>query len=178
MNIELFNKLMEQRPFVNPNEWKMFLEICETYLKKYAIKDPIVVELGIYKNKQKKFYEQLLKAKHIGIDITRKRHPDIHGDTHDSRTLQALKEKLKGKSINILFIDADHSYESVKKDFEIYSPLCSDIIALHDIHVGRHQNKIEGVEVWKFWDELIREDKEFSFISIDEEEGIGIILKK
>jgi predicted O-methyltransferase YrrM len=42
---------------------------------------------------------------------------------------------LKDNKVDFLFIDADHSYEGVKKDFEMYSPLVrkGGIIAFHDI---------------------------------------------
>ena len=139
MNLEIFNECARRIQLgQNLNEWKIFLEICEMYLKKHEIKKPVVVELGVGKNGQKNFYEQLLGAEHIGIDIARRHHPDIHGDTHDPRTLEALKNRLGGRSINILFIDACHSYESIKRDLKIYFPLCSDIIALHDIECIRH----------------------------------------
>lgn len=160
MNLELFNKLIEERPSQQIPEWRSFLEICEVYLKTHNIKNPVVVELGVYYNQQKKFYEQLLNAYHIGIDVgLRRSTPDIHGNTHDSETLKKLKDKLAGRPINILFIDADHSYESVKKDYKIYAPLCTDIVALHDIETYRYKNR-RNREVWKFWDEL----KQASFI--------------
>lgn len=180
MNLELFNKLWEQgRPSQHNGEWKMFLEICESYLEKHRIKNPIVVELGLFANTQKKFYEQFFGAEHIGIDIKSMRCiPDIQGNTHDPRTPETLKKKLNGRSINILYIDASHTYESVKKDFEMYSPLCSDIIAIHDINLGRRQNN-RNREVWKFWDELkIREHDNFSFISIEREMGTGVMIRK
>ena len=53
MNQELFEELMKDRPQQHGPEWKMFLEICEMYLKKRKIKNPVVVELGIFENKQK-----------------------------------------------------------------------------------------------------------------------------
>jgi hypothetical protein len=195
MNLELYEKLMaEGCPGQQPSEWLMFLEVCETYLKKNKIKNPIVVELGTWKNNQKKFYEQLLGAKHISIDISvRRSAPDIKGDTHDPETLEALKKKLGGKSINILFIDAHHAYESVKKDFEMYSPLCTNIVVFHDIELRRHENSDKGM-VWKFWDELkkmafteLMGYERYIFLSICRRSfkrpkigcmGIGMMIKK
>lgn len=190
MNLELFNKLNVKgsNPSQRSHEWLMFLEICETYLKKHGIENPIVVELGTYKNRQKKFYEQLLGAEHIGIDISDERNlPDILGDTHDSKIMEALKEKLKGRPINILFIDAGHLYEDVKRDFEDYSPLCDGIIAFHDIDSYRYRKRKNWV--WKFWDNLrksaVNEGKKkyrnFLFLSIylpGSKMGIGMMIKK
>ena len=180
MNLELFEKLWAQgRPSQHSGEWRMFLELCESYLEKHKIRNPIVVELGLFANTQKKFYEQFFGSEHIGIDTGRKRCvPDIQGNTHDPMTLEILKEKLAGRPVNILYIDASHTYESVKKDFEMYSPLCTDIIALHDINLGRGKTK-ETRQVWRFWDELkITECKNFSFTSIEREMGTGVMVRK
>ena len=182
MNRKKFDEFMVRgrRPSQHKSEWWKFLKLCEAYLKKHKIENPIVVELGIWKNKQKKFYEQLLGAKHIGINYSSRRGvPDLLGNTHDPKTMIKLKEMLNGRSINILFIDASHAYEDVKKDYELYSPLCSDIIALHDIETHRNNRK-EDIEVWKFWDEL-KERKDYPFVSICEKEdhmGIGMIIKR
>ena len=195
MNLELFDVLMKQgEPAQHPSEWKAFLEICELYLENHEIKNPIVVELGLFDGKQKEFYKQLLGAEYIGISISGRRCiPDIRGSTHDPRTLEALKKKLNGRLINILFIDASHSYESVKKDFEIYSLLCDDIIVLHDTESHRHDRHARRPsQVWKFWDELrleaykgVEAYKDFLFLSIYQhmptrrkiQMGIGMIIK-
>jgi len=184
MNLKLFNELFKKRPSQHSLEWLIFLEICEMYLKKHSIEKPVVVELGVYYNRQKKFYEQLLNAEHIGIDISDKRsNPDIKGNTHDPETLKKLKEKLDGRDINILFIDACHKYDDVRKDFRIYSPLCVDIVALHDTEIGRRGGR-DGHQVWGFWDLLkdtaYKNDEKLLLLSIQRGHGpgIGVIIKK
>lgn len=186
MNLEFFDKLMERAPEQQHSEWWIFIGICDMYLRRHKIENPIVVELGIYNNSQKVFYEQLFGAEHIGIDIrTRGSAPDIHGNSQDPKTLKALKEKLGGRRINILFIDASHWYEGVKKDFEMYSPLCDDIVAFHDTNYGRHRRKRANRQVWRFWDELkaqspmgVGEYKNYLFISIDKTTGTGMMIRK
>ena len=88
MNLKRFNELnQEQPPSQHPPEFQMFLEICEMYLEKHAIKKPVVVELGTRLNRQKKYWVELFDAEHIGIDAsTRHSMPEIVGNTHDPET--------------------------------------------------------------------------------------------
>lgn len=194
MNHRLFDEYMKKgnRPSQNYYEWKMFIEFCEMYLKKKRIKNPISVEIGIWRDKQRKFYTDFLKCKHITIDISdRRAMPDILGDTHNLKTKEELEKRLKGRPINILFIDGAHSYEDAKRDFEMYSPLCTDIIAFHDIWCRRYSGR-KGMQVWRFWDELKRKAydgkrsyKSFQFLDIFHyrgagngvQMGIGVIIK-
>lgn len=179
-------------PRQHRQEWRIFLELCESHLNEHEIERPIVVELGVFKNHQKKFYERFLNAEHIGININAKHtEPDIIGDTHDLETLRRLKERLNNRAINVLYIDASHTYASVKQDYEMYAPLSSDIVAFHDIETGRYANdKNDGA--WKFWDELHVERyrdlrRDYTFISIHKRHfmdvkaralGIGMIIKR
>jgi len=188
MNIELFNELMTPKPFQFRPEWQLFLELCEMYLIKHKIENPIVVELGCWRNRQKKFYEQILNAEHYGIDISASHSPDILGNTHDPKVMNSLKKKLKGRQIDILFIDASHDYGDVKKDFELYSPLCDRIIAFHDIESYRYL-KGKKTRVWKFWDELKRNVnkgvegyRHLMLVSLHQHRGgnmgIGMVIKE
>jgi len=149
VNIQKFKTMIrDNRPSQNPLEWQLFLEFVKAYFNNRGIERPIVVELGIWHGVQKQYYEEFLNAEYIGIDFVRKRCvPDILGDTHDEKTVQKLKDRLKGRPINLLFIDAGHTYQDVKRDYNIYAPLTKNIVALHDIILERE-------EVRFFWDEI------------------------
>lgn len=152
MDIKKFNELMQKPPGQGIFEWRTFLEFIEAYFKNRGIEEPIIVEIGTRRNRQKAFYKELFNAIHIGIDKSVAfATPDILGDSHDKKTLEALKALLNEMPINLLFIDGDHTYGGVKKDYEMYAPLVENIIALHDISSPKHG-------VWMFWDELNKEN--------------------
>jgi predicted O-methyltransferase YrrM len=72
----------------------------------------------------------------------------IRDDSHDARILARTRQLFGDEPIDFLFIDGDHSYEGVKRDFEMYGPLVrpGGIIAFHDITYI--------AQVGQFWDEL------------------------
>ncbi len=77
----------------------------------------------------------------------------IRDDSHKESTLGALEHAVDERSIDFLFIDGDHSYDGVKRDFRMYSPLVrpGGLIALHDIidHPAE-----QDCEVARFWKEV------------------------
>lgn len=77
----------------------------------------------------------------------------IQGDSHSAGMLERAKSELGGELIDYLFIDGDHTYEGVKRDFELYSSLVrrGGIIALHD--VAKHPSHSD-CEVSRFWNEV------------------------
>ena len=77
----------------------------------------------------------------------------IRRSSHDPKTLEEVKRILSGERVDFLFIDGDHTYEGVKRDFEMYAPLArpGGIIAMHDI--VKHPPET-GCEVNKFWNQI------------------------
>jgi cephalosporin hydroxylase len=70
-------------------------------------------------------------------------------DSHKEITLHAINRILDGHKLDFLFIDGDHTYQGVKKDFEMYGELVDKggIIAFHDI-CHHPQNNVEVEKVW------------------------------
>jgi cephalosporin hydroxylase len=76
----------------------------------------------------------------------------IRADSHDPTTADELKRLLDGRTIDLLFIDGDHSYEGVTRDYELYSPLVAarGLVVFHDILPCRP----EDGNVNRLWEEL------------------------
>lgn len=86
----------------------------------------------------------------------------VRADSHSPQTLERITGLLGGSKLDYLFIDGDHTYEGVKRDFEMYSPLVRDggIIAFHDIVEHRPDDPALAealglhCEVVRFWEEI------------------------
>lgn len=113
----------------------------------------------------------------------------IQGDTHKPESLARLSDMLKGQSLDFLFIDGDHSYEGVKADYDMYSPLVRSggLIGFHDIVIDyetRYGSKTMSYTggVPQFWQELklLYPENSHEFIQDQGQDGfgIGVIRKK
>jgi predicted O-methyltransferase YrrM len=77
----------------------------------------------------------------------------IRADSHLPATQGSVLRELQGDKLDYLFIDGDHTYEGVKRDFEMYSPLVRSggLVAFHDI--AEHGRELAcGVD--RFWNEI------------------------
>lgn len=134
-----------------------------------------VLEIGTYKGGSAYYFKKFLNAEVETIDIKsyfftkimlKKNGVNfIEGNSHSKEVF----EKVKGKEYDLLFIDGDHAYSSVKKDFEMYSPLAR-IVAFHDIYSW------EGVK--KFWNEIKNNYKNEEIVDLNNPLGIGILYFK
>ena len=99
----------------------------------------------------------------------------VRADSHDPSTLEQLKSILDGKQLDLLFIDGDHTYEGVRRDFEMYSPLAAEggAIVLHDIL--EHPADTE-CDVRRLWNE-VKDDYRHVEITVPPEDwgGIGVL---
>lgn len=97
-------------------------------------------------------------------------------DSHKVETVRAVAKILKGRKIDLLFIDGDHTYGGVKRDWDWYVPMVrpGGLVALHDIVF--HQN-IPECQVDRLWMELRNQHRVEMFIDgLDQTwGGIGVV---
>ena len=109
---------------------------------------------------------RLATGKKVSIDYNDRRlriHHFMFG--HDWRFFQGDSQTAQMQSdvrsycdnFDLIFIDGDHRYEGIKRDFENYRSLLSDrgVILFHDVD-PEHAFKGDagGGDVWKFWADL------------------------
>lgn len=97
----------------------------------------------------------------------------IKSDSHDIKTYESVKKILNGEKLDFVFIDGDHSYKSVKKDFETYVKLVKKggLVAFHDI--VKDERNYSG-EVYKFWEKIKKRYKNFEIVKNKNQNGYGI----
>ncbi|HEV7396247.1 MAG TPA: class I SAM-dependent methyltransferase [Pyrinomonadaceae bacterium] len=110
----------------------------------------------------------------------------LEGNSHHPQMVREVRNCLDQQTLDVLYLDGDHSYEGIKTDFELYSPLVrpGGIIVFHDI-VPDFKTRY-GIEttsyvggVPQFWNELKGKAPQVEEIIEDPSQdgyGIGIIF--
>ena len=105
----------------------------------------------------------------------------LQGSSYDQKTVEKARQALNGRTLDLLFIDGDHSYKGVKADFLCYRQFVRDggIIAFHDIisdYTTRLGKKTEAYSggVPEFWSQLRTIYPSMEFVANPEQDGSGI----
>ena len=98
-------------------------------------------------------------------------------NSHLQSTLNRVQAISPAGKYDAIMIDADHSYDGIKRDFQLYSNLIADkgIIILHDII----ENQFDpSIQVNRFWDELklTHQTQEIIFDQEQGNMGIGLVF--
>lgn len=126
-------------------------------------------EVGIAAGLLLKFMRDEMNLEVYGITLEkRETHiglPVVYGYSDDKQILE------NAKFCDMYFIDANHSYEWVKKDYLNYKNKCK-YMAFHDMLGMRH---CEGVS--QLWSEIKNEYEHWEFVNSDRNiaSGIGVI---
>jgi predicted O-methyltransferase YrrM len=78
----------------------------------------------------------------------------LRANSHEEQTFERVRQLTGSGSVDILFIDGDHTYEGVRADFLRYRELVrpGGLIFFHDIIKNTFD---PGVQVDRFWRELV-----------------------
>lgn len=150
----------------NAEELKRF---C-VFVKEQDIKT--YTEVGIAAGLLLKFMRDEMGLKVFGITLEKRDTHDglpvIYGRSDNPKVVDAAPDS------DIYFIDADHSYEAVRKDYLNYRDKCR-FMAFHDI-LGLRD--CEGAR--RFWEEIKKDHEHWEFINEDHSvaSGIGVIRLK
>lgn len=92
---------------------------------------------------------------------------------------EIVKRAAQHAPYDAILIDADHTYDAVKRDFELYAPM-GKIIVLHDIAAPDGHTSRLGlpVEVPKFWREIKDSYRHIEFVAPGSVMGIGVLFRE
>jgi len=99
----------------------------------------------------------------------------IRADSHHPDTVRDVEQLLQGEKFDFVLIDGDHTYDGVKRDFDVYRRFVEPggFIAFHDIVPNRRDR---ACEVDRFWAEVKDDYPAFELVEKWSQLGAGIGL--
>ena len=117
-------------------------------------------------------YSPTLKPLYHAFARRRQRIHLLRADSHDPATTARVGRLLRGRAIDLLFIDGDHTLEGVRADYELYAPLVrpGGLICFHDIV----PDASDDVGVPAFWRDVSAGHETLEFVAEGPVSGMGI----
>jgi predicted O-methyltransferase YrrM len=121
------------------SQWEMS-EVLHDVLR---IEVETVLEIGTYRGDSLRIWRAAWPdAQLIGVEPTDELSPAVDelqvdwvkGASQDGAVFREVVVRLEGTAVDFLYIDGDHHYAAVRRDWELYEPLVrpGGIIVLHD----------------------------------------------
>lgn len=187
--VKLRDLIAKSNPAMNFDEVALLLEA----LKDKKVK--VVLEIGVHQGGSltvwwRYFKPELTIGVDHNLDFLNKRvaagdfgfmadNPPfcIQGDSRNPKTIREVEVLLDRQPVDLLAIDGGHEYETVKADHSNYSRfLAKDgVTVFHDIALTGAKWIAAGVEVARFWNEIIQ-GKKYQEFTVDKEGATGLGL--
>lgn len=154
----------------NLYEFCGWLNLCK------RIKPKIYLEIGVFKVGSAQLAIELLPSLELFIALDRadlmqqeresqkireykEKLVFVQGDSADPKVMQRIADEyLKDRQVDAMFIDGDHSYNGVLKDYALYSPLVrrGGLIGFHDCRMANmpNPNPLQHQGSQSFWEGL------------------------
>ncbi len=155
----------ESAMFQNPRELAGFCEYLQDKpVKKY-------LEVGVGRGMLMRFMREVMGYEVLGVESTAWKPLALEAGCiilGDSRAPETLARVEAGAPYDLVFIDADHSYESARLDYQAYRGFSRLFVALHDVAYDPEPGVV------RLWGELRGE--KIAFVDPDPAMRLGIGL--
>lgn len=172
-------------------EWKQLMDL----LLKRGFPTRII-EIGTGRGGSSYFWSRLAgpdgKVVTVDIEPEAKQYVDVYnrppsnltcvtGSSFADATVQQVRSIMGEGPVNLLYIDGDHTYDGVKRDFETYRQFCGPdtLVVFHDVqpdaaHRGGAETASKSGEVFEFWHELRGQYESREIIAERDQDGFGL----
>ena len=96
----------------------------------------------VYPVERRRLYQTFVPRREIDV---------WEADSHLAETRDRVVGYFDRQPLDLVFIDGDHTYESVRRDYELYAPLVRErgMILLHDIVTGPYEAVGDAPRFWR-----------------------------
>jgi cephalosporin hydroxylase len=179
------------KPLQVPAEFRQLIDLANT------VQPRVVLEIGTHKGGTLLVWTRIASEMVISVDLPgdmygggyptarirlyeefKRDRPDtelvlFRGDSHADATKENIRGKLRGRPLDMLFIDGDHTLAGVTRDYHLWKDLVrpGGYILFHDICVNPTENLSD---VDQLWAKLRKATECFEFVADPKQGWAGI----